>query len=49
LLPNELIGDTPTIVNNKQTLRLGSHSTGKSFDIQAPANSYSSEKKRIVG
>ncbi len=49
LLPKELLGDAPTIINKNQTIRLAAHTTGKSFDIQAPANSYSSEKKRIVG
>lgn len=49
LLPNELIGDTPTIVNNNQILRLGSHPTGKSFDIQAPTNNYDNNRRRIIG
>jgi hypothetical protein len=38
-LPSTLVWDTPVLINNQQKLRLGSHSTWRSFDINAPTNS----------
>jgi hypothetical protein len=37
-LPGEIVGDISPLINKRQTLRLGSHSTGRSFDISAPEN-----------
>jgi len=45
LLPRVLWGDTPIFINKKQTLRLGSHSSGRTFDIAAPTNGFVVNKR----
>jgi len=45
LLPRELWWDTPVFVDKKQTLRLWSHSTGRTFDVATPENRFITDTK----
>lgn len=46
-IPYDML-DVPIFVHKQQKLRLGSHSSGRTFDIDAPTNTYDITKKRIV-
>jgi len=43
-LPGEIVGEASRVVNKKQTLRLGSHSTPRTIDIAAPENYIKGDK-----
>jgi hypothetical protein len=43
-LPMNLVWDSSVLINNQQKLRLGTHSTWRSFDVNAPTNTVKAGK-----